>query len=126
MTARLFALALFLCGCGDDPPFIRMITYSPNAGFVGQKMTVSGMFLYSDQDNDVSQWVIEVIDPNEMLELRSPPTPVMNASAGVTGNIDFTFDLVPNLHGTHKFNTWVIDLKGRESNHLEDNLLRIE
>src|SRR5689334_20293333 len=59
----LVAAGPLVAGCGPEPPSIRMLMYSPNAGFVGQELKVSGSVAYTDPDNDISQTVIEVADP---------------------------------------------------------------
>lgn len=117
--------ALAVIACSDDPPSISMLLYSPNAGFAGEQTTINGMFNYADQDNDISQWQAELVDPNNNLLQRTPPTPIANTDAGVTGQVSFTLMLTPPVVGLYRFNVWCIDLMGRPSNKL-GGLIRVD
>jgi hypothetical protein len=129
-----FVLALLaLGGCDDqigvcaqpmmhdgNAPNIRMLQYSPNAGFVGDDNMFNGSVLYSDSDKDVSQGVVEVIDPAGMLLFRSDPAPVMGVT-GITGTANFMFSLDKTdatQTGIYHFCIWVVDLARHESNHV--------
>jgi hypothetical protein len=119
--------AVLVAGCSDDPPFIQMMTYTPNAGFINTDLTVSGTFNATDDDQDVSQWVYELISPSQTLLYRSPATPVTSMGTGVVGPVTFTMMIdhsyLPTA-GVYQFNLWLIDIEGRKSNSL-NGLLRI-
>ena len=95
-----------------------MLTYSPNAGFAGEKTTITGTFLFSDADQDVSQWVVELSDPSGNLVARSPPEPGQSVGQGVTGTVNWTLEWTPSVTGIYHFTTWLVDLAAHESNHL--------
>jgi hypothetical protein len=119
VSPRLCVVVLALCagGCGDDPPLISNLTYSPNAGFVGSATNINVGFDYSDEDNDISQSVVQIVDPSGMMT-TGPMTPIPNTFAGVTGQVSVSLQFTPTATGIWSFSVWIIDLKGRESNHL--------
>ena len=101
-----------------------MLTYTPNSGFVGEDNMFQGSFNYSDDDQDVAQSVIELSDPKGQLVVRSDPEPVMGGNQ-ITGSADFMLMLDKSLItqiGLYHFSVWVVDLFGRESNHLAGEL----
>jgi hypothetical protein len=114
----LALLPLLSSGCGKQAPSIRMLEYSPNAGFQGMDTEIDGTFLFADADQDVSQWVYELSDPSQNLVTRSPPTPGMSVAQGIEGMASFSFTFNPALTGLYHFSVWVVDLTARESNHL--------
>lgn len=119
----LALLALLFGGCGPEPPSIRMLAYTPNAGFVAPDETmINGSFLYSDPDQDVSQWVAELSDPNNNLVARTPPTPGQSVSQGITGTANFTLTFTAGTTGLYHFSVWLVDLAGHESNHLSGEI----
>jgi hypothetical protein len=117
-------LAALLGGCSDDPPTIRNLIYSPNAALVGQEQTINGMVDYSDSDNDISQYVVQLVDPNNNLLVTSQPMPISNTGMGVTGQVPFTIMFTPGGTGLFRFIFWIIDLPGRPSNKLQ-GLIRV-
>ena len=120
---RALVLLGLLAGCSDrNPPSIRMLAYTPNAGFVGEETMINGTFLYSDPDQDIAQWVVELSDPNGQLVTRTPPNPVDGASQGITGTVNFMMTLgadTTTLTGIYHFTVWLVDLTALESNHLQ-------
>jgi hypothetical protein len=114
----LALLPLLSSGCGKQAPNIRMLEYSPNAGFQGMNTEIDGTFLYSDAAQDISQYVYEVSDPDENLVTRSAPIPGMDLNQGITGMGSFSLTFNPSLTGLYHFSVWVVDLTARESNHL--------
>jgi hypothetical protein len=120
MRFLILAVAL-LAGCGDDPPSIRDLTYSPNAGIVGMQSTINGTVAYTDQDNDISQSQLELISPSDVKNTSSP-VPIMNVGQGVVGTVNFTLMFTPDVPGNWHFNVWIIDLQGRPSNMLNGTL----
>ena len=99
-----------------------MLEYTPNAGFANEDTMINGSFLYSDADQDVSQWVVELSDPNGNLVVRSPPEPGQSVSQGITGTANFTIDFTPSVTGIYHFTTWLVDLTALESNHLSGEI----
>jgi hypothetical protein len=117
---RGLLLSVALIGCGPAPPTIRMLQYSPNAGFVNEDNKISGTVLYADADQDVSQGVIEVSYPDNQLVFRSEPIPVTGV-AGIQGTATFSLELKAvevNKTGIYHFSVWIVDLLALESNHL--------
>jgi hypothetical protein len=123
---RALVLLGLLAGCSDlNPPAIRMLEYTPNAGFVGLDTMINGTFLYSDPDQNISQWVVELSDPNGNLVGRSPPNPVSGTTQGITGTVDFMMTLgaaTTTLTGIYHFSVWLVDLTALESNHLQGQI----
>ena len=111
-----------IAGCSDPPPYIYEMTYSPNAGFTGQMTTIDGMANYTDSANNISQYVVELVDPTGALADRTPPTPIAETDTGVEGQVEFTYIFTPAVSGVYNFYFWIIDLTGRESNHLNGQL----
>jgi hypothetical protein len=123
---RALVLLGLVAACSDHTaPSIRMLQYTPNAGFVFSDTMVNGTFLYSDPDQDISQWVYELSDPNAQLITRSPPNPVESVSQGITGTVNFMMPLTKDqatLTGIYHFTIWLVDLTALESNHLAGEL----
>ncbi len=113
---------LMLVGCGDQAPTIRMLEYTPNAGFINASTEIDGSFLFSDSNQDASQWVVELVGPDDMLVFRSPPTPGEDVSMGITGMATFSFTWTPSQTGIFRFAVWLVDLTARESNHLTGDI----
>lgn len=118
MDRRALLLGIVLwAGCGPEPPFIRELKYSPNAALLNLETTISGMVAYTDQDNDISQSIIELSDPSGVTT-TSPRLPIDNAGMGVVGMVNFTIKFTPNVTGTWTFKISLIDLSERYSNKL--------
>jgi hypothetical protein len=114
-----------LSGCGPEAPQIRDLKYSPNAGLVGEQTTISGTIQYTDPDNDISQSVVELYAPNGMLISTTPPTPIQNVGQGPIGSVGFSIERwTPEVEGIHRFNIYIIDLRGAPSNKLQ-GILRV-
>jgi hypothetical protein len=118
MLRRVFVVSLLLlAGCSDDPPEIRQLMYSPNAGLVGAMSAINGTVAFTDSDGDISQSQVELIDPAGASGTSSPQ-PIMNVNQGPIGSVDFSIMFTPLLEGNYHFNVWIIDLQGRSSNRL--------
>ena len=109
--------AMLASGCSDDPPTIRMLKYSPNAAVQGMMATISGTVDYTDSDGDISEGQYDLLAPSGALQTSSM-TPLMDVTQGALGNVDFSIVFTPDEVGLYYFDVWIIDLKGRESNHL--------
>jgi hypothetical protein len=118
LRLTLIGPLLLLLACQNEPPFIRDLKYTPNAGLVNMESTVSGSVAYTDVDNDISQSVVELITPGGMATL-SPRTPIENVGQGVVGSVNFTIKFTPTVTGTWTFNVYLIDLQEHVSNKLE-------
>jgi|GEM_PF-3437511 len=109
-----------LAGCGPEPPSIRDLKYSPNAALVGMQTTISGSIAYTDNNNDISQSVVELYAPNGSLISMTPPTPIMNVGMGVVGTVSFDITMwTPDTVGIHHFQIYINDLTGAQSNKLQ-------
>ncbi len=121
---RLLPLLVVLGGCENEPPFIRDLKYSPNAALVGKETSISGTITYTDVDNDISQSVVELINPKGMAQV-SPRTPIENVGGGVVGSVGFTIEKwIPDQTGTWTFNVFLIDLADHQSNKL-DGIIKV-
>jgi hypothetical protein len=122
---RLLVLSAFFAACGPSAPYISMLTYTPNAGFVNQDLMVTGTVNYTDGDSNVSQGVIEVSDPDNQLVLRSAPNPLMGGGTGIMGSANFTLPLTAaqiTKTGLYHMSVWLVDLTALESNHLQGDI----
>jgi hypothetical protein len=118
MRLRAIAIAVLLvAGCSDDPPEIRQLMYTPNAGLVGTMATINGTVAFTDSDGDISQSQLELFDPTGAGALTSP-MPIMNVNQGPIGSVDFSIMFTPDQDGNWHFDVWIIDLLGRPSNKL--------
>jgi len=116
----LILLSIGLGACGPEPPSIRDLKYSPNAALVGMQTTISGTVAYTDNNNDISQSVVELYAPNGALISMTPPTPIMNVGMGVVGMVNFDITMwTPDTAGIHHFQIYIIDLTGAPSNKLQ-------
>jgi hypothetical protein len=120
---RILPLVLLVVGCENEPPYIRDLKYSPNAGLLGKESTISGSVAYSDVDNDISQTVVELFNPGGV-PLISPRTPIENVGQGVIGNVQFTIKHTFDVTGTWRFNVFLIDLQEHQSNKL-DGIIKV-
>jgi hypothetical protein len=117
--ACIAALAA-VAACGPEPPQIRDLLYSPNAGLVSVSTSITGSVAYSDPDNDVSQYVAVVKSPSGDTLYQSPPLPITSVGQGPLGEVQFEAGpLVPRVSGVHLLQVWVVDLLGQQSNVLE-------
>jgi hypothetical protein len=122
MLRRAFAVCvLLLAGCSDDPPEIRQLMYSPNAGLVGTMSAISGTVNFTDSDGDISQSQVELIDPLGASGTSSPE-PITNVNQGPIGMVSFSIMFTPAVAGNFHFNIWIIDLQGRSSNRLSGTI----
>jgi hypothetical protein len=124
---RFYAAALcglVLAGCSDDPPTIRMIQYSPNAALVGVMSTINGQVSFTDPDGDISQSQVTLTDPTGA-SVTSSMTPITDVNQGPIGMVPFSIDFTPGIAGNWTFNFWIIDLQGRSSNVLMNNVIRV-
>jgi hypothetical protein len=119
---RVFLVAALLAGCGDDPPTIRNLKYSPNAANVGVMETINIMVDYADSDDDISQIAFDLIAPSGTTQY-SPMLPIQDPNQGAVGNVPSSIDgFAPAEVGDYFFDVWIIDLKGRFSNKLRGQI----
>jgi hypothetical protein len=133
---RCLALLIVLAGCDDltggcsqppdsersnsASPSLRMLQYTPNAGFVNETNKITATAIYSDPNKDTSQGVIEFSDPHKQLVFKTAPLPVMGVG-GLQGTATYDIEIAPNevpITGIYHFCLWVVDLTALESNHL--------
>lgn len=117
MTRWLPLWVVLLGGCDSPVPFIRDLKYSPNAALAAKEATISGTVAYTDPDNDISQSVLELVQPSGAGE-RFPRMPIESVGQGVVGSVAFTLKFTPDVGGTWRFNVLLIDLADHESNRL--------
>lgn len=118
MLLALAAAALVTAGCSDDPPTIRNLMYSPNAATTGVMASINGTVDYTDSDGDISQSQFNLVAPSGAAQMSSM-VPIMDTEQGPIGTVDFTIEFTPMEMGVYHFDFWIIDLQGRESNHLQ-------
>jgi hypothetical protein len=116
--------ALLWAGCSDEPPSIRMLQYSPNAALVGVMSTINGTVNFTDSDGDISQTQLTLTDPTGAATTSSM-MPITNVNQGPIGTVNFCIDFTPMIAGNWTFNFWIIDLQGRPSNVLMNNIIRV-
>jgi len=114
----LVTVAALSSGCENEPPFLRDLKYTPNAALKDVETSIGGSVAYTDVDNDISQWVVELFDPTGVVTV-SPRTPIENVGQGVTGLVNFTIKFTPAVIGAWRFNVFIIDLADHQSNKLD-------
>lgn len=121
--ASLVVLASSLVvGCTDEPggkpPSISDLSLSPTALTARQQNTIAGSLAFVDPDADVLELGVSVELPDGSRQTL-PATDVLS-SAGVTeGSIQVTLAIVPPAVGAYRFELWLVDALGSESNRLE-------
>ena len=120
MSRLLLVAVVLTAACSDDPPTIRNLKYSPNAGNLGMMnpVTIDAMVDYTDSDDDISQYQWVVKSPSGATT-DSPKTPIDSTNMGAIGTIPITIAFVPDVVGNYTFDVWIIDLKARSSNGLQ-------
>lgn len=115
-------VSLFVgCGAEDEKsgaaPEISDLVYTPKTAAVGALLTVNGTLNFEDPDGDVTQVGFRGQAPDGKW---TPETlaAVQTPSAQTRGSATFAAGLLPPSAGTYRFEVWLVDDKGNESNAL--------
>jgi hypothetical protein len=125
-VALALALAvgcLLLTACGSDnngfPPSIANLSYSPTSGTVGQTITITGTFSFTDREGDVDTFGGAVSGPGGTATL----SPQSAGVSGLTeGTVQFALVIVAQAAGTYQFQLWLVDKPGNRSNILAGSI----
>jgi hypothetical protein len=121
-SALGLALACALGACGGDggpqgsAPVISALTYAPATATVGQQVTVTGQFAFSDTEADVARGSVEIRGPAG--QPAGGSTFNVPGAGGRTGAVSFAFAFTPASAGRYEFDLSLLDAKNNRSNKL--------
>ncbi len=119
-----FAPVVAACDSGDEgtAPVISNLAINPVTLTTGQQSTVTGSLNFEDPEAGVVQFGIDVILPGGALQ--SLPLSDVQGSTGLTaGTVSIAVLLIPPHVGSYRFDIWLVDDAGHESNRLTDSLV---
>ncbi len=123
MLSAFVLVSSWAIGCTDSapdgtPPSISNLSLTPMTLTTGQQNLLAGALAFVDPDADVLELGVSV----ELLDGSRQTLPIVDvrSSAGVAeGSVQVTLSMVPPAAGTYRFQLWLIDALGGESNRLE-------
>jgi hypothetical protein len=112
--------SLLAVGCGEDKgtaPTISDLTIQTTSVTVGEQVTVSGQFTFSDPDGDLESFSVEVTAPTGLSQTVGPQA-IQGAAGVTTGPVGLAVVFNPGVVGDYVFAVWVTDSAGNDSNRL--------
>ncbi|MBI5527170.1 MAG: hypothetical protein HY897_12615 [Deltaproteobacteria bacterium] len=101
---------------GGSAPVISELTYSPDTGTAGTQITISGSFMFTDADGDVSKVATGATPPGGAFQ--EGPVAEIQGAGKTQGQAMFILALLPTVAGEYTFEVWLIDAAGNASNRL--------
>ncbi|NVB79743.1 MAG: hypothetical protein HOV81_15210 [Kofleriaceae bacterium] len=126
MSRLTWAIALLLSsltlGCTDEPdgtpPSISNLQFAPTTLLAESYNPVTASLTFVDPDADVLDLGVEIELPDGSHQVL-PLTDVRNSAGTSEGTIQISLSIAPPAVGTYRFELWLEDAIGHESNHLE-------
>ena len=121
---KLLAAAFLCSACASDDgtaPTISALTYSPNTATHGVAVTVTGTFMFADEDGDLAELGGEVTLPDQT-KMSFAKSNIRAIGDQTTGSLGFQIQVVPPVAGGYKFELFVTDEGDNVSNRLEGTL----
>jgi hypothetical protein len=129
MSRLSWAIALllssFTLGCTDEPdepagtpPTIANLQLAPTTLLAGSYNPVTASLTFVDPDADVLGLGVELELPDGSIQ-ELPLTDVQNSAGTSEGTVQITLSIIPPAPGSYRFELWLEDAMGHESNHLE-------
>ena len=120
----LAATLVIISACASDDgtaPTISTLTYSPMTATHGVALTISGSFMFADEDGDLAEMGGEVTLPDQS-KMSIAKTSIRALGEMTTGSLAFQLQVVPPVAGSYTFQLFVTDDGDNVSNRLDGTL----
>jgi hypothetical protein len=124
MIKILAAALLLTSACASDDgtaPTISALTYSPMTATHGVALTITGSFMFADEDGDLAELGGEVTLPDQT-KMSFAKSSIRAIGEQTTGSLGFQLQVVPPVAGAYKFELFITDEGDNVSNRLEGTL----
>lgn len=126
LEALLLLALLLLPACGSEEdrsvaPVLSDLTYTPTTVTAGALATITGSVVFSDPDEDASEFAVKAASPIGQ-STTVGPKPARGSPGRTDGQLSFGVHLDPQVAGTYMLEIWMVDEAGNESNRLRGDI----
>jgi hypothetical protein len=124
MNKILAATLVLASACASDDgtaPTISTLTYSPNTATHGVTLTVTGSFMFTDEDGDLAELGGGITLPDQT-KMTLAKTNIRAIGDQTSGSLGFQLQVTPPVAGAYGFQLFVTDESDNVSNRLDGTI----